>query len=190
MLALLVACGKTIAQPPADPPPKQQTTQVRIEGVVKIGEPDPRHRVTPVEIVEDGGKRWLASYQADELWKAFDGRRVEAEGETYVPEGQAILLPHVRIERWRIPKPGSDDPIVSVGPPVKMHGKLGPNPAPPGSKAAVETSPHFLEDGGKSYPIAHGTPGELGKTVEIEARLVELSPFGAHIGGPHLWILP
>jgi hypothetical protein len=191
ILAVVVACGKTTAAPPPEaPPPKQDEAHVTITGIVKILPEDPRHKVTPVEIVEDDGKTWLAEYIADDLWKEFDGRRIVAEAVKYMPPGQAIMLPHVHVEKWHVVKPKIGDDIVDVGPLRKLHGKFGKNPAPPDSKAALSTSPHFFEDGGESYPIAHGTPGEIGKPIEIQGRLVELSPFSAHVGGPHLWILP
>jgi hypothetical protein len=118
--------------------------------------------------------------------RSCDSRRTEAE--RYLPEGQAIMLPHVRALTWRAEDARA--PLVEVGPERTFRGRFGKNPAPPDSKAALSTSPHFFEDGGGSYPIAHGSVGEFDKPVEMKGRLVELSPFSAHIGGPHLWLLP
>jgi hypothetical protein len=198
LLVLLLACGKTTAAPTVQtesPSPQASAKpaddqRITITGKVHLAGKDPTHNVTPVEIEADDGTRWLASYHTDDLWKEFDGRRIVATCVKYVPEGQALVLPHVRVEKWRLEKATFGDLLVDVGPEITLRGKFEVRPdGPPGSKGAESKGPHFVEDSGKVHPVAHGTPPEMGRAVEIKARFVELSPFTAHVGSPHLWVL-
>lgn len=142
-----------------------------------------------VLLERDDGSRWVATYERDELWEAFAGRRVVVSGERYVPRDQSLINPHIRVNAWRLVKPGPDAPVHEVGPERTLEGRLEDETWPAGTKLEGEKTTRFLAVGGDRYLLAHvpaGTPH--GRKLRVRARVVVPSPFDTRPGGDYLWI--
>lgn len=162
-----------------------------MSATVHVRPSDPGHGLLLVVLAADDGTEWLASYEADALWKELADRRVFVTGDRYEPAGQALVMPHLRVETVRVVKPTPEDAIVEIGRERTFRGRFAVYTWPEHTKLAGESSTRFFDDDGKSYPLAN-TPAPqaaVGGAVEVRGRLVTPSSFSAHEGGPFLWVL-
>lgn len=181
--------------PPSTPllAAKDPVGKVRFEANVSVpteAEQGKRRKIfRGVMLERDDGSRWVATYQRDELWEAFSGRRVVVSGERYIPRDQALINPHIRVDTWRLVKPGPDAPIHEVGPERTLVGRLEEETSPAGTKLAGDTTTRFLSAEGETYLLAHLPTGlPRGTRLRVRARVVVPSPFQTRLGGEYLWI--
>lgn len=142
-----------------------------------------------VVLERDDGSRWVASYVRDDLWQVFADRRVSVTGRRYVPEHQALVLPHIAVDTLSLGKPDPAVAFVSMGPERWIEGRFETTIWPEGTKLAGEKQTHFVATGGATFLLSRLPPdAPMGPPVRIRARSVEPSPFEARPGGDYLWV--
>lgn len=148
-------------------------------------------RFEGVWLVVEGGERLLISYRADPWWLPFEGKMVEVKGAGYMPEGQAIVADHFRVHEMRMLEPGPEDSIVWVTKEKELTGKFTSYEWPMKSKLAAERTTVFETHEGTRYWLSNALEPApmLDQAVQVRAREVEPSPFAAHPGGRHLWVI-
>ena len=178
-----------VVKPPPEP---EQDAQQELEVLlarVEIDDAPSHKRFQGVWLVTEDGQRHVIDYRARPWWLPFDGRRVQAKGVHYSPFGQAISAPHFRIELMTVIEPTVDDQLVSITGEQTLEGQLEVFEWPKQTKLADEQEVRFAT-GEHSWPLYERPDPlpELGKPLTVKGRIVELSPFAAHIGGGQLWI--
>lgn len=140
------------------------------------------------------GTRYVVDHRARLLWRGFDGAQVIATGHCDAPSGEAIGVPHFRIERLRLaPTVAMTTPLLEVGREAVLHGTFVEVAFPIGSKRAGSRELRFDETGGGSY-VVHGAdedvPPPSPGPATIRARAIVINPaYAATTGGPRLWIV-
>jgi hypothetical protein len=185
MAAALSGCATS------QPRPESQS----ISGVLDVAKPvapqDPEYQAKQflgVRLRTGDSYPYILSYQADALWRAFDGKRVVVTGERYEPAGQALIGPHFRPSSWRLENPGDADTLVGVGPEETLRGTFKHHSWPAGSKLAGETDVAFSSRG-ESYQLMNAPePLPFDRTVEVKARRVEYSRFVSRAAVSMLWV--
>jgi hypothetical protein len=194
-IAAGLACGPAgpletpLATTPAEATPSEDATVQEFEAVVRVDERPGGKKFQGVWLERDGGERWVVAYRPEGWLRAFEGRRVRVTGEVYQPFGQAIAATHFRVATLRIVGQEPDAHLVSAGPARALVGEFAERVGAPGTKLEGERYTVFVA-GGTEYLLA-GAPEDArpGARVKIEARAVEPSPYAAHRGGEHLWVL-
>jgi hypothetical protein len=163
------------------------------EGIVRVAEdpkPGPGKKFRGAWIERDGGERWVIDYERESPFRELRDRRVRVEGETYAPEGQALVAKHFRVRSMELVTKDAGASLVRVGPRQRVKGQFGDMTWPAGTKLAGETMRVFVTEGGKSYFLARvpETTPAPGVTITVDAHEVEPSPFVTRPGGPYLWI--
>ncbi|WP_197041292.1 hypothetical protein [Chondromyces apiculatus] len=141
----------------------------------------------------DDGSEWVIAEGAETPLHAMDGRRVRVEGMAYEPEGQALVLRHLRVAVLTIADLKEDAPYVEVRSEERLEGKFEPFTYPEGTKLAGERTILFIAAGGERFHVAHMPLKEreerlLGRALTVVGFRVEPSRFIARPGGPYLWI--
>jgi hypothetical protein len=185
------------APPPVDPtmtaiPPEVVepfTATVRVD-------PSPGgKKAQPVWLEREDGDRWVAAYHPDDCWLAIDGQTMQVAGERYHPPGQALSAPHIRVRSLHSPAPRPEDTLVQVGPEQTWTGRLVMAQGAQGAKSEGAEWLVFEPDGdtsGHSHFIVFNPSAVsevVGAPAEVTGRVVELSPFSAHVAGLRLCVL-
>ncbi len=190
-LSLVPAAGCTKESPTANAP---TTSQVHFFGVLRVPAPDgdgegKRKVFSGVLVEADGGPTWVASYESNALWKAFDGRRVEITGERYVPQDQALVAPHVRVKSLSLERSDPAAEFTRIEEETMIEGQLIEWTWPMGTKLAGEKMIRFTSAQGREFFIASKKPDvPIGKPCTVRARIVDPSPYNARPDGEWLWI--
>ena len=196
--AVLLGCTPLAPPPERSPQPVEPDPSTPVESptlafgaTLSIDEQPGGKRFQGVWLDGDDGVRRVIAYRADPWWQPFDGRRVEVEGTPYEPRGQAIMAAHFRVEALRVVEPSTEVALVSITGERELFGSFFEATWPKGTKLAGETRTVFRSEDGETYelyrlPEPHPP---LDRPVRVSARLVELSPFVAHVGGMHLWVI-
>lgn len=143
-----------------------------------------------VWLARDGGERLVLAYRPEPWLKSFEGQRVRATGERYVPEGQAIMAPHFRVHTLALVDTKDAMGIINVGPEQEIEGAFEDRVGAPGTKLEGEPYRVFQAEGGEAFLLVNTPEGaQPGKKTTIRARPVDLSPYVARRGGPYLWVL-
>jgi len=163
------------------------------EGVVRIAPdpaPGPGKKFRGAWIEREDGARWVIEYEAESPFRELRDRRVRVEGETYAPEGQALIGTHFRVRSMQIVGKDEEAPLVRIGERRRFRGRFGAKTWPAGTKLEGTTMRTFVDDADRSYFIAHVTEKDLpiDVPVTLDAHEVEPSPYIARPGGPYLWI--
>jgi hypothetical protein len=179
----------TSAPPTSAPPAAAQS----FEAVLRIDSKPGGKHFQGVWLEREDGQKWVVSYRADPWWRPFEDERVRVEGETYSPEGQAVLATHFRPRLVRVvdPKAGPMRLLIEIHEERVLDGRFQFQKFPPGSKLAGESHPVFAAADGREYQLANSvepTPPH-DEPVRIRAREVVFSPYAAHVGGPALWVV-
>jgi hypothetical protein len=178
------------AQPPVPAPLEPSATPVEdgFEAVVRIDAEPGGKRFQGVWLERSDGERWVIAYRPLGIWADFEGKTVKVTGETYRPEGQAISATHFRVSTLRFEHDAPSDGLVAVGPQVELSGKIVERHGTPGSKMAKGSWTAFVTDD-TSYVVENSADVTVSDIpVEVKGRVVELSPYVAHMG-PRIWIL-
>lgn len=184
------------AAPASDPdaapkpaPPGAGT--VNVSAVVKIDAKPGGKKFQGVWLHTDSGRRLVVSYRAHEHWRAFEGRRVEAQGKHYQPEGQAIMADHFRVTSIVVPDPTPDDEIVWMSAEEDYEGEFQRYEWPKGSKGAGGNSTVFRSDDGRRFWLHHVPDPLPPMGTPVKVRGIEYGPsnFAARPGGSYLWVL-
>lgn len=162
-----------------------------LTGRIDVVQPDDRargKRFRGVWFTPADGEKSVVSYTAGPFWEVFHGQQVRLTGEPKIPNGQALVAPHLEVHTLELVEPTPDVPLVRAGPERTFTGQRVVVEGPDGAKArqysVLQTDDQrWLIAGGFDVLPAPGTP------VTVRAREVERSPFVAHITGPTLWIL-
>lgn len=177
---------------PAAEPEGAQAPE-RFEATLRI-DPEPgAKQFQGVWVERDDGQRWVVDYRARGWWMPFDGRRVRVSGRRYEPRGEAITATHFRVHELALVAP-KGEPIAiltEVHEEQELEGVFEVETWPAGTKLAGERDLVFVATGGERYRLANdpGSTIEDGRSVRIVAREVVMSPFVAHVGGRHLWLI-
>ena len=152
-------------------------------------------KAQPVWLEREDGERWIAAYRPDDCWQALDGQTMQVEGERYEPLGQALSAPHIRVRSLHTPEPRPEDTLVQVGPEQTWTGRVVTEQGAPGSKSEGSEWLVFRPDGdatGHNHLIVFNPSAVAemaGAPVEVTGRVVEVSPFSAHVAGLRLCVL-
>jgi len=204
--AMSAACSPAPANAPASAPAPSTTPaslptsaalarpQESFEATVQI-DPKPGDKAFQgVWLAREDGERWVIAYRAEPWFQPFEGQRVRVTGERFIPEGQAIMAPHFRVDTLRRVDEGKADPsaspVIGLGPEQQLEGVFEDRVGAPGTKLEGEPYRVFTASGGESFLLSHAPEdAQPGRRVLIRARAVELSPYMARRGGPTLWVL-
>lgn len=142
-----------------------------------------------VWLERDDGSRWLIAYRAYGYWKPFEGKRVRVSGQRYLPQGQSMAGQHFRVETLTA-DPNAMTEFVRVAAERTFYGTFEQEMMPVGSKMAG-TAIDAFSSAGVRYQLANVPKDKPapGTKARVTAREVERSPFMAHTGGKHLWII-
>lgn len=166
--------------------------EVHLVGVLRIPKPERgngKKIFSGVLIEPDGSPSWVASYESDGLWAAFDGRRVEIVGERYEPKDQALVAPHVRVKTLSLEHSDPNASMTRFGEEQTMQGKLVEYVWPEGTALAGEKWVRFVTTEGREFFLASKRPAvPLDQPMTVRARIVEPSPYSARPGGEYVWI--
>lgn len=174
---------------PEDKTPEDKTPDdTRLQGKLTINAHPGGKRFQGVWVVVDGHKH-LISYRANPWWRPFEGRAVQAWGEPYTPQGQAIMADHFRIRRLELADPKPEDTIIAILGRQDWVGEFVVHTWPKGSKLEGTTAPAFRTDSGDVYLLVN--PGEQGEStgrVRMHGHMAEYSAFAARPSMAHVWI--
>lgn len=134
------------------------------------------------------GKEWVASYERDALWRAFEGRTVDVVGLPFTPNDQALVNPHLHVRSLSVVDPKPDDELVRMSAEIVIEGRMESRTWPEGTKLAGETSTRFVTKDGREMFLANKVDVSRGKDLRVRGRMVEPSPFAARPGGDYIWI--
>lgn len=188
---LLASMGCAAPAPSRAEVPDERAHET-VTGILRSYEPPPQAPGKPfigVRLERDDGTDLVVAYGSDSLWAAFDGQRVEATGHPYVPEGQALMAPHFRIETLRVVDEGAA--LLAVGPERSMEGTFVVHTVPRGRKRAGERVVEFVERNGTRWNLEHSpSPPPLDRPVQIRARRVDPNwAYAARMAGRYLWVV-
>lgn len=139
---------------------------------------------------EDDGTKWIASYERDPLWAAFEGQTVSVVGTASEPVDSALAARPIHAASWKIADPKKATLWLSVGPVVELTGTLSISSWPKGSKLEGSDEITFRASDGKTYSVVHRPEGlAAGTNLRVHARALEWSPFAQHAGTDPLWIV-
>ena len=196
-LALACACGAPQPAAPNSqahtPHPATVSRAQAFEAVLQIEAKPGEKRLQGVWLERADGQRWIIAYRAEPCWRPFAGRRVRARGETYQPEGQAVLATHFRVRALELVDPKAEPmaELIALGDEQVLSGSFQQMTWPAGSKLEGESQLVFERSDGTRYFLS-GVPQAApaaGQRVEVRAREATPSPYMAHPGGPHLFVL-
>jgi hypothetical protein len=163
------------------------------EGIVRVAEEPKEHsgkRFLGAWIERDGGERWVIDYSYETPYHELRDRRVRVDGETWLPEGQAVLAKHFRV-RSMVPI-GKDPsaPLVRIGARRTVRGRFEMKTFPKDTKLEGESMRVFVDEAGTTHYLAHlpSGPPPMGVPVTLDAHDVEPSPYIQRVGGPYLWV--
>jgi len=163
---------------------------IRFTATVRIDQEPGSKRLQGVYLARDDGESWVVAYRPHPWLVPFEGREVEVTGETYVPEGQALLATHFRLETLRLVDPLCGVDPIALGPITVLEGRLVARSGEPGTKSEGQGWT-VLEVAGVDHelfnPSAVGE--EDGAEIVVRARPVERSPVVTHRDGRWLWVL-
>jgi hypothetical protein len=138
----------------------------------------------------EGEQKWVVSYTRDGLWESFRDKTVIVTGTRTVPEGQALMNPHLDLGTMKLAKPDDTAIFAAIGPERTMRGTFSERVWEPGTKLAGEKQLLFHEDGAASVRVVNRPEGvRIGEATQIRARSVEHSKFVAHADGPAVWVI-
>jgi hypothetical protein len=184
------AISAAAARPPPPVPMKNESTQQEtFRATVRIDAQPAGKMFQGVWLERSDGERWLIAYRPWEYWTPFQDKQVDVTGERYQPEGQSVSAVHFRLDRLTIDTAAMTS-LVRVERERGLTGVfLVDKGGPPGSKMAGYATSYFRSDDGERFLLANAPQVTPGTPVRITAREVELSPFSAHQGGRHLWVI-
>lgn len=190
-IAIAVAACGSQTRAPVDASPAQVGGALAFDGVVRASD-DVRtvgKTFRGAWIERDDGERWVIDYDPDSPFRALRDTRVHVEGERYVPDHQALVGPHFRVQK--LTAQDARAALSSVGPRVRLRGHFDDVPGEKGSLSEGETIHRFVDASGRAFFLARAPEGThgLGGACEIDAYEVEIGPSTQHLGGPTLWIL-
>lgn len=194
LLLLLLAIGCASASPAASggsASPASASDEVSFVAVVTLPVPDPQAKGKKFSgvLLEAGGTTWVASYERDGLWQAFEGRRVQVTGQRYQPEDQALVAPHIRVKTLTLEHSDTTAQITRFSAEVTLEGQFVEVAWPAGSKLAGEKTIRFATTEGREFFLGAKLPdAPLGRQVTVRGRVFEPSPYAARPYGEHLWI--
>lgn len=193
--------AETASRPPPEydaPPPERSKPPAKgdddlqtVRATLKIDPKPGGKRFQGVWLEAAGGGRLLIDYRANEWWRPFEGKLVEARGEPYVPRGQAIMADHFRVHELHIVEPTVDDALISVHAAEDLTGTFTQYSWPKQTKLAGTKATVFVSDDGTQFWLSQKPDPmpQLDTPVRITARRVEPSNFIARPGGPYLWVI-
>ncbi len=163
-----------------------QTFHARVEVEGKPG----AKKMQGVWLVTPDGERKVVSYRASPWWRAFEGRSVEAVGESHHPHGNASFTANFRVHQLRIEKPTAEDPLVWIKGEQQLWGTFERQSGAPGSKSEGETLTMFAAEDGTRFVVYElpDPPPAMGARVLATVHEVEPSPFVARVGGRYVWV--
>ncbi|HEX7604694.1 MAG TPA: hypothetical protein VF316_23910, partial [Polyangiaceae bacterium] len=193
LLMLLLALGCASASPSSlggSASPASASEDVSFVAVVRLPAPDTQKgKIFRGVLLEAGGTTWVASYERDGLWEAFEGRRVEVTGERYQPENQALIAPHIRVKTLTLEHSDTTAQITRFQAEVTLEGQFVEFVWPADSKLAGEKTVRFATTEGREFFLGTKRPdAPLGRPVSVRGRVFEPSPYAARPYGEYLWV--
>jgi hypothetical protein len=190
----LFALGCASAPPSASggsASPASASDEVSFVAVVTLpaAEPQGKGKIFRGVLLEAGGTTWVASYERDGLWQAFEGRRVEVTGERYRPENQALVAPHLRVKTLTLEHSDTTAQITRFSAEVTLEGQFVEFVWPADSRLAGEKAIRFATTEGREFFLGAKRPdAPLGRPVTVRGRVFEPSPYAARPYGEYFWI--
>lgn len=192
LLTLLLALGCASASPVAAGSGAAHPSapgEVSFVAVVRLPAPEPLGKTFRGVLLEEGGTTWVASYERDELWKAFEGRRVDVTGIRYAPDDQALVAPHIHVSTLSLVHSDETAQVTRFQPEITLAGQFVEFVWPPGTKLAGEKTIRFVTTEGREFFLGGKRPDTpLGRSVSVRGRIFEPSPYAARPYGEYLWV--
>jgi hypothetical protein len=162
---------------------------VSFVAVVRLPAPDPQGKTFRGVLLESGSTTWVASYERDALWQAFEGLRVEVTGERYKPENQALVAPHIHVKTLTLEHSDTTAQITRFQAEQNLDGQFVEFVWPAGTKLAGEKTLRFVTTEGREFFLGGKLPdAPLGRPVSVRSRVFEPSPYAARPYGEYLWV--
>ena len=191
LFGALTACASV--PPPGDGAASEATAQrdLTFVAVVLLPAPDSQKgKIFHGVLLQAGGETWVASYERDALWEAFEGLRVEVTGEPYRPDHQALVARHIHVKTLSLEHSDTTAQITRFYAELTLEGKFVEFVWPPGTKLAGEKTVRFVTIEGREFFLGGKAQSAqpLGRSVTVRARIFEPSPYAALPFGEYLWI--
>ncbi len=167
----------------------EQDNELQLVGIVRASRYDTSFKgkgFLGAKIECSDGKKWVIAYDEQSPFHAFADRQVVVSGRPYKPGGQHLLgIEHFRVSTMRLAELTPDAELVEVGLLQKHSGRFERSISDTGKSTLS-----FVAENGDIFLVANDPAGAtVGRSVEVGAYPVQLSPSIRRLPGQYLWIV-